>query len=246
MPYLHRDNPANVPRLRPAFRTRASGGAAARRRARAGFTLLELLLVLTLLVVIGGLVSQSLRAPMESQRLRRSSELLRIALANARIKAMQSGQTQVFRYEILGRRYRTEPLMLDSEASEWGLDAFDQSDQTFQFSDPNNPDLFGDVRTKGANDLAQLRYQLPDGVVFQQGSSEIDVRTMLAQDELAAMDVAGRNWSQPVLFYPDGSTSEARLLLANQMGGRYIVVRLRSLTGIPVVSGSLSAEEVPQ
>jgi type II secretion system protein H len=211
-----------------------------------GFTLLELLLVLTLLVVVGGIVSQSLRGPIESQRLRRSSELLRIALGRARVKAMQSGQTQVFQYEVAGRRYKTQPLALDSEASEWGLDAFDQSDQLLQANDPNNPDLFAGTGSKQVNTLAQLRYQLPEGIVFQQGATEIDLRMSLAQEELAAIDQTAQNWSQPILFYPDGSTSEARLFLSNQAGVRFIAIRLRSLTGIPVVSGVLSQEELPQ
>ena len=217
-----------------------------RRMSASGFTLLELLLVLTLLVVVGGIVSQSLRGPIESQRLRRSSELLRIALGRARVKAMQSGQTQVFRYEIAGRRYQTQPLALDSEASEWGLDAFDQSDELAQINDPNNPDVFSATRAKQVNTLAELRYQLPEGIVFQQGATELDLRMSLAQEELAALDQTMQNWSQPILFYPDGSTSEARLFLSNQAGQRFIAIRLRSLTGIPVVSGVLSPEELPQ
>ena len=222
--------------------SRSSG----RRMSASGFTLLELLLVLTLLVVIGGIASQSLRGPIESQRLRRSSELLRIALGRARVKAMQSGQTQVFRYEIAGRRYQTQPLALDSEASEWGLDAFDQSDELAQINDPNNPDVFSATRAKQVNTLAELRYQLPEGIVFQQGATELDLRMSLAQEELAALDQAMQNWSQPILFYPDGSTSEARLFLSNQAGQRFVAIRLRSLTGIPVVSGVLSPEELPQ
>ena len=217
-----------------------------RRMSVSGFTLLELLLVLTLLVVIGGIASQSLRGPIESQRLRRSSELLRIALGRARVKAMQSGQTQVFRYEIAGRRYQTHPLALDSEASEWGLDAFGQSDELAQINDPNNPDVFSATRAKQVNTLAELRYQLPEGIVFQQGATELDLRMSLAQEELATLDQAMQNWSQPILFYPDGSTSEARLFLSNQAGQRFVAIRLRSLTGIPVVSGVLSPEELPQ
>lgn len=228
-----------------AGRARGWRGSARHMRA-SGFTLLELLLVLTLLVVVGGIVSQSLRGPIESQRLRRSSELLRIALGRARVKAMQSGQTQVFQYEVAGSRYQTQPLALDSEASEWGLDAFDQSDQLLQANDPNNPDLLAGTGSKQVNTLAQLRYQLPEGIVFQQGATEIDLRMSLAQEELAAIDQTAQNWSQPILFYPDGSTSEARLFLSNQAGVRFIAIRLRSLTGIPVVSGVLSQEELPQ
>ena len=250
MSYDSRDNSASglVTVDMSCVVSRAPGGCvgSTRQTRASGFTLLELLLVLTLLVVVGGFASQALRGPMESQRLRRSSELLRIALGKARVKAMQSGQTQVFRYEIAGRRYQTQPLALDSEASEWGLDAFDQSDQLLQANDPNNPDLFAGTESKQVNTLAQLRYQLPEGIIFQQGATEVDLRMSLAQEELATIDQTVQNWSQPILFYPDGSTSEARLFLSNQAGRRFIAIRLRSLTGIPVVSGVLSEEELPQ
>ena len=106
--------------------------------------------------------------------------------------------------------------------------------------------MFSATRAKQVNTLAELRYQLPEGIVFQQGATELDLRMSLAQEELAALDQTMQNWSQPILFYPDGSTSEARLFLSNQAGQRFVAIRLRSLTGIPVVSGVLSPEELPQ
>ena len=51
-------------------------------------------------------------------------------------------------------------------------------------------------------------------------------------------------WSDPILFYPDGSTSQTEIRLGSSDGKGFIMVRLRGLTGIAYVTKVASAEEV--
>jgi Tfp pilus assembly protein FimT len=64
---------------------------------------------------------------------------------------------------------------------------------------------------------------LPDGVSF----AALSINAMPA--------ASGENgWSEPVLFYPDGTSSDAVVTLANRFG-RTIDVNLRGLTGVAIV-----------
>jgi hypothetical protein len=94
--------------------------------------------------------------------------------------------------------------------------------------------------------------QLPEGVVFVAVEVQTDVRAMQLEQSTgsAAMPPAsslGSNTAQqmsPVLFYPDGTTSDARLALTNQYRTRFVVISLRSLTGVVKVSELVTAEEL--
>ena len=208
---------------------------------RRGMTLLELLLVLAMLVVFASLSIPSLQAMLQNQRLRRAGDLLRIEMAKARTQAMESGQTQIFRYEVGGNQFSTQALALLSESTEWGQEAVEEQ-RGKQFSDENN----AATGTTQANKLAQLKVALPEGVTFQQGAADIDSRATLLQDDIASnQSLGGASWSQPILFYADGTSSEARIVIKN-VREQYMVVRLRRLTGLPVVSDFLTQQELPQ
>ena len=49
--------------------------------------------------------------------------------------------------------------------------------------------------------------------------------------------------SAPIFFYPDGTSSTARLFVKNQRE-RYVKLTLRGLTGVVYVSGLLSGEQL--
>jgi hypothetical protein len=72
--------------------------------------------------------------------------------------------------------------------------------------------------------LSQNR--LPDGIVFISGNVASSAQT------LATLPLTAESaWSPPILFHPDGTTSDATLLLANEYQVA-IRVTLRGLTGI--------------
>ena len=78
-------------------------------RVRRGFTLLELVLVLMLLVIVAGLAVPSLSRSVAGERLRRSGDTIRTQWARARVKAMKSGRIHVFQYQAGGDQYQTQP-----------------------------------------------------------------------------------------------------------------------------------------
>ena len=130
---------------------------------------------------------------------------------------MKSGRTQMFRYLPDSDLYRAEPWT--------GTVAF------LEAPGADGTGLGFEVEEK----------QLPEGVTFVSGLASFDTRDRYveATDEAQLDDF----WSAPVLFYPDGTTSTARLLIKNT-SNRFITVRLRGLTGVAQVGQIISADEV--
>jgi len=69
---------------------------------RAAFTLIETLLVLTILLILAALGVPMLQGTLENQRLRSSANLLRGEWLDARIKAMEDGQILCLRCQLGG------------------------------------------------------------------------------------------------------------------------------------------------
>lgn len=187
---------------------------------RSGFTLLEIMLVLAVLVVIAALSMPALGRIAESQRLQQAADTVRVEWMSAHLRAMRSGRIQMFRYELGGDKFQVEPWF----AAEDSVEAADAS------ADPNAiADLPPD-----SYDLSIKQKQLPDGVLFVLGDAKIESRSQDAEEE--ATQTAGSEvaWSRPILFYPDGSTSTAFVYVANER--KYgIRVDLRGLTGTVTV-----------
>lgn len=193
---------------------------AAARQSR-GLTLIEMCLVLALLVVIAAVATPLLEGSFSRANLQSAADLLTAAWSRARLAAMESGVTHVFRFEPKGTRFQIITLndlgMLESETpdiddanSEYGIDEMMRSPQN----------------------------RLPEGVAF--AAAEI-----AASSQVAATygETTGTNWSSPILFHADGTTSDATVLLANG-DGQTVRLTQRGLTGITQVS-DLGHEAVP-
>ncbi len=181
-----------------------------------GFTLLELLLTLALLIIIFALAWPALVKPMANQRLRKAADRVRTDWARARVEAMSSGQTYIFRYAPESNRY-----WIQRHA---GADFTPEAD---------------DASTSG-----QTERLLPEDISFAAGQTRVDSRAATFQSDSSEIGgeplEAGR--SKPILFYPDGTTSSARLMLKNKQNRR-IELSLRGLTGIVMVGRLRSTEE---
>ena len=195
---------------------------------RRAITLFELLLVLVLLVVVSSLAAPLFKGSFSSLRLSRGTDQVLATWSQARTHAIEAGEIFQFRFQPEGSNYRVDP---------WrgGLDPAAQQREEL-LVDPD--------KTKAELEFANWKFEdtLPEGISFSKAESastdQLGERKLsrLDQDKSAA-------WSEPILFFPDGSTSEASLLLKNSKG---LLRRatLRSLTGTARSSDFLTQEEV--
>ncbi len=198
---------------------------------RHGYTLLELMLVLALLVIIASLVLPPALNSFQSQRLRKSGEMIRGAWGKSRVRAMQSGRVYVFRYELGGRNFRIEPWFQQQDVLQLGVtDSMTMPGAGVAGGAPPSAALAGSQTTLG---------ELPEGIVFGEVGIAEDTRSMtLEQGTMQSMqqtDQAASTLSVPIIFYPDGTSSDAQLALMSE-DGYQVLVQLRSLTGLSKVS----------
>ncbi len=212
---------------------------------RGGFTIFELLLVLALLVIIGAVAVVGLSGSLSGQQLRSGGDEIRIAWTQARIAAMKSGRIHVFRYMPGERQYIVEKWIGESDLTEGTLE--EELAPAAAVSGPA-------ASTTGEADEASIRAattggeagRLPKGVTFVDGSITETNRSLFAEEDAAGTGAAADGaWSPPVLFYPDGQTSDAYVVLRNE-DERYVKVTLRSLTGASQVSETMTLEEIAQ
>ena len=205
----------------------------ASRHRRCGFSLLELMLVMGLLVVIAAITYPAVSAPLDNNRLRYSTDLIRACWSRARNKAMESGRTYVFRCQPASDSYVIEPWI-------------------------NNDDLLeSDLVTAGgaavgasAQEASQVMLgpkteKLPDNVTFYSTEIVGDMRAQFLTATANSATESEQNWSTPIFFYPDGSSSTARLILMNTRD-RYVILTLRGLTGVVTSRGLLTAADLPR
>jgi type II secretory pathway pseudopilin PulG len=178
-----------------------------------GLTLVELWLVLAILVAIAAITAPAMQGTFSRTALNSGSAIVREAFAKGRLAAVQTGKTHVFRFEQKGARYQ----LIDLDA----------------LSLPENSSLSPEDKDDDHSPSDMLRLhltRLPDNVIFAAGN-------VSASNQVAAMLGSPKDnvWSPPVLFNPDGTTSDASVLLQNDRG-QTVRVTLRGLTGIASAS----------
>ena len=178
---------------------------------RRGLTLLELMLVLAILVAVTALAMPALGRSVERQRLSQGADLVRAAWMRSHVRAMRTGQIQMFRYELAGNKFRTET---------W---------RTLEEESPP-PGQTQSIAAKSPEPPAERETELPEGVEFVAGDAEFENRSASVEEEVNKFGTSSGNWSRPIIFYPDGSTSNAHIIVGNQRRAT-IRVDLRGLTG---------------
>jgi prepilin-type N-terminal cleavage/methylation domain-containing protein len=188
---------------------------------RRGLTLVEICLVLALLVVIASFAIPLLGGAVERRSLMSGGGLLQAGFTRARLAAMQSGQTYVVRFEPKGSRFQV--LSLDQLQL--------PESQEMQSED-------ADAEYTPYDILRFFKTRLPSGVIF--AHSDVSNSNQLT----ATIGSAGDGpWSAPIIFRPDGTTSDASVLLTNEPG-QTVRVTLRGLTGTSIAS-EVGKEDVP-
>ncbi len=192
----------------PANRRRLRGSV------RAGFTLLELLLVLAVLITVAALSWPRMMRYIRENSLKQNVETVRRELASTRILAIESGLTYQFRFEPTAQAFvilpfdrpdlvATDPQSTTSPKPKLKTIAGHLSTDC-QFEPV--PDKSG--HSTGGQPLPEMWLALlKDGALYSQTS-----------------------WSQPILFRPNGEAQDARLLIRDKVGNS-IELTVRGLTG---------------
>jgi Tfp pilus assembly protein FimT len=185
-----------------------------------GLTLLELLLVLGILVLMASLAVPAVLRSVSSQSLDKGAEMVRAEMARARVMAIKTGKVHA--------------LVMTSGGSRMLVDDFDSliaNDGIGRLAQSANNDELRSGPTEWGDGL------LPKGVIFVQGES---MSTSRSEFESAAGSSGsggspGGGQIQPILFYPDGTCQDARVILQNTKNETKQVT-LRGLTGTTRVS----------
>jgi Tfp pilus assembly protein FimT len=200
---------------------------------------MEMMLVLAIVVALAALVVPALQGTMDDQRLLKAAELIRAQWARARVTAMNTGQICVFRYESGSSNYSVEPWQGAADATEASTSAPTGSNSTS--SSPASTSATADERTAEA--LGVPGRLLPTGITFYSGDSASDSRsTAVEQSSATASSPTSASQSRPIVFYPDGTATDARLVLTNERA--FVELQLRGLTGFSRASELLAQEEL--
>jgi Tfp pilus assembly protein FimT len=221
-----------VARQRSRTATR-SGGA---RHIAGGMTLIEILVVLALLVVIGGLVVPVFAGSIASVRLRRAGDQVLTGWSRARAEAIESGQPYQFRFSPETGKFVIEPWagLLGSESN--------AANRSTPAPGAANGTTTTTTTAAAASPSFVSNVELPEEIIFQRGELAVD-DFQSGERSVAALQDAGESLSTPILFFPDGTASDASILLANGKK-QFVRVTLRGLTGVGRASEVLTQEEL--
>ena len=232
-----------------------------------GFTLLELIVVVAVLSIVAAMAWPSIRKMYTQGEIKNAAKQVREALVQARLKAIETGTTQVFRFQSgTGRFEVVSKSAADGQADptvvvldETGLGDPLGSSADFS-SDPLSDPL--DAKPTWETLGHKIRFagqDLDDRMMAQVNASEnanplesalsgptdqdfsesgLQGDPLLAADPLTGLapvsspgGISGEEqWSVPIVFYPNGRASNARIRLTDQ-GEYYVDVSLRGLTG---------------
>ncbi len=195
----------------------ASSNSTAGAGRRRGFTLVEILIVMAVLVVIFAMAVPLIRKPLVRREVQSAADSVRTKMFHARIGAMRSSHVYTFQYQPGSGTYRVSPQELASAQTADGSQGATE--------DP----VLADGEHQPSEDGS-----LPDGMRLIADDSPDPDASDAAPAAIAQGGDGGNGWSDPIFFYPDGTTSDARLIVASGRGYA-IHIRIRGVTGNVVV-----------
>ena len=192
---------------------------------RSGFTLLELLLTLAVLAAITAVSIPHVSLLLGDRRLVRAGDQVQIEMNRLRVDALRQGRVMMIEALTGGNSIRVKPFQSVADATE-------AIDETGSQSALLAGATQGSVVTLAA-DQAERLVELPAEVTIE--SVGVVSAARAAEIEQASLADQSAGWSRPVLFYPDGSTSTAAIVLRHRTMGQ-LTVKLRGITGQATVS----------
>jgi prepilin-type N-terminal cleavage/methylation domain-containing protein len=170
---------------------------------RRGFTLLEVLLVVAVMVILGAMAYPSIEAMYGDIRLSAAADQIRARWADARTKAIEEGRAYRFAVQEDGR-FRIAPDAADFWSG-GGNSGNSSGDGTDPDTDPDTPPLVAEE-------------SLPKGIVFGDETNNSD-------------GTDSGPWTTIVRFLPTGAASADRTITLQATGYRSVQLKVRALTG---------------
>ncbi len=188
----------------------------------AGFSLLELLLAVAVLVAVSSIAVPPLMDRLQSGRVQDAAESVREVMGKARRYAIDGGVDYHFRFELNGPSFvaipaEPEPTLANSYSGE-------EDDMRVVLE---------------AGELNENLYLRPANDADAGGES---LEPLAFNDLPNAGELAGKTWSKPILFRFDG-TAEDRVIRVVDEVGRTAEISVRGLTGAIRVSQVFELED---
>jgi prepilin-type N-terminal cleavage/methylation domain-containing protein len=219
----------------------------------AAFTLLEVLIVLGVLAAAAAISWPSVSGLMAKGELRSAAKEVAAALARARLDAMDSDNVRLFRYAPGGGRFEVAPLAPAGEpanapgpgrAGQTGRAAGGPVEKALpagvRFVEPGGSRP-GEAPAFGRRGEADRLTPAPQDPTYPAGSPFPRRNGGTRESARPAAAFAGEAWSAPLVFFPNGRTSSARLRLRGRHGYS-VELSLRGATGT-VRIGKVGQEE---
>ena len=183
------------------------------------------MLVLAIMVAVGAVAIPTYQGYIIAQRLDAAAGQIELDIKETRLAAIRTGQIQTMRFAVGDRQYAVQPWLSADDAANAsaGASIVSQSGQVL------NTDTSGNVESVGV--VASENRMLDDSVLIADAQVMQDLRGAL---QMGTAVVTTDGWSPPLMFYPDGSTSTAQILLQNTRGTR-VAIAVRGVTGQPQV-----------
>ncbi len=170
---------------------------------RSGYTLIEIMLAVMVLIVLTSMAASPLMNSWRDTQTGSATEEVRALLAGTRLLALDKDETWQFVYEPGGTNYLRVPLSAPIEG------ASDEKANQGKHSDT-----------------------LPATISFGEsgGGTGSTVSSELLTGLTNAGELSGVSWSAPILFYSDGTSSEAGFEIVDEYGNAR-TIKVRDLTG---------------
>lgn len=189
---------------------------------RSGYTLLELLIVLAIILIVSVMAAPALMERVRSGHVREAAQHVSEVLAAARTYAIDTGVDYHFRFEVGGNNVVAIPA---------------EPGETLGNSNGSDTD---------SADLLYHTGKLPDTIVLQYRHGSKSGTETLKGSAFGNLqnggELASKNWSKPILFRFDGS-SETMTFRVMDKEQRSCDVSVRGLTGAISNSGVFIMEE---
>lgn len=194
---------------------------------------MEMLLVLAVLVMVAAIVAPAFNGAMKRATLTRAGDSVRVVFTQAHVKAMKTGRIQVVYYELNGRKYRMQPWIAGDDELEAGMDTLGTgAEQGIGMIDSGeSPADTGEER------------ELPEGTSFVGGEAGEESRGAVVAAEVDSQGGMEGEWSRPILFYPDGSSSDAFVVVGDEEE-RGMRITLSGLTGTAKISPVTAVDQL--